>query len=109
MTSRHFRIVREKGLNSGNRVYAVYSQPQNESSTDEIGPRLEAIATVITIGAYNVVSLGTNPREFEPTDDMSSACKTAYDAVIIATRRAMYTGDTMEDTVSEFEQKNLPF
>ena len=107
MTSRHFKIVRESSLNSGNRVYAVYSHPQNNSSTDEIGPRLEAIATVITIGVHHVVSLGTNPREFEPTGEISLACKTAYDSVIIAAKRAMYTGDTIEDTVSEFEQREL--
>lgn len=107
MTSRHFRIVREGNLNFGNRVYAVYSHPQNNGSTDEMGPRLEAIATVITIGAHHVVSLGTNPREFEPTGDISIACRTAYGATVTAARRAMYTGDTIEDTVNEFEQKEL--
>ena len=107
MTSRHFRIVRESSSNFGNRIYAAYSHPQTIDSTSEIGPHLEATATVTTIGAHHVVSLGTNPRELESTSEMPVACKTAYDAVVTAARRAMYPGDTIEDTVIEFEQREL--
>ncbi|MSS74417.1 hypothetical protein EXS72_02135 [Candidatus Pacearchaeota archaeon] len=104
MTSRHFIISKERVSGSDRIDYSSHSQ--NPSKNDI--PTLEAMTSVVNISGTYTVYLGTRIKEdFKPTDIQSQACEIAYQSIVSSTKRMMYQGDTLEDTVNELEQREL--
>lgn len=108
MTSRHFIIAKERNIEADRIDYFSHSQTHSKTDT----PTLEVRTSVVNLSGTYVIYLGTSLKEdFKPTNIRSEACTIAYQTIVYSTRRMMYEGDTIEDTIeytlNELEQKEL--